>query len=1627
MSVDATDQRIKAEDLLEAAKNFEGFKLKGKLDPMAVAFLTQIADDATIDDVGNLSFTDLAHLAHNFWCWSAQKRQNIKEIRLYDAKGPNGKPLGRDILEICGPDSSFLVDSVMAEIGAQGIEVRAMFHPLVEVSRDDEGKRSAAGLSIKESMIQVHLPDLPPSKRETVLEGVRETLEDVRLAVGDFHAIKARMVECIRDLSVAKTKSSNDEIMEAVSFLKWIEGDKFVFLGARSYEYSRNPDGSIANDEPDIIEEDNLGILRNQELSVLRRANEPTLLSDKLLAFLEEASPIVVAKSNLRSRVHRRSVMDYIGIKRYDENGYVYGEDRFIGLFTAEAYDRMVRDVPLLRRKVERVVAQTGFVANSHNDKRFRNIVENYPRDELFQIDEEDLLRIALGVQHLMDRPRTRIFVRRDRFDRFLSILVFVPRDKYNTDIRAKIGTVLATSYGGRLSAYYPLFGDAPLARVHYIIGLNPNDHLEPNVEELEHRIAELTRTWDDAVEVIGEESKIDVSNFLGRFPAGYKDVFTPAEAIKDIVELAEIGEDGVNVRAYRNEGDSDFTLRCKLYKTHEPVALSEAMPIFQSMGLYVESETQYPIKCNKTTYWVHDVEMRTNDSKPLNYSAVDTSFEDAFSAIWAGLAENDGFNQLILKLGISWREASLIRAWARWRGQTGLDPSQTVQEQALADYPKIAGLLLELFNARFGLEANSKRERDAKCNDINKKINDELNSVPSLDADRVLRRLLGLINNMVRTNYFQTDSDGNNKPYMSFKIATSQIAEVPNPKPFREIWVWSPLVEGAHLRFGPIARGGLRWSDRRDDFRTEVLGLVKAQQVKNAVIVPVGSKGAFFPKRLPKDGSRDEIQAKAIEAYKVFLCGLLDLTDNINPQGEIVPPKMVVRHDGDDPYLVVAADKGTATFSDIANGLSKDYGHWLGDAFASGGSVGYDHKKMAITAKGAWEAVKRHFREIGKDIQTEDFSVIGIGDMSGDVFGNGMLLSKKIKLIAAFDHRDIFIDPNPNPETSFKERHRMFGLARSSWADYNKDLISQGGGIFSRSLKSIPLSSQMKELTSLEADEVTPFELMNALLKAKCELLWFGGIGTYVKSNRESHADAGDKANDPIRINGEDIRASVIGEGANLGLTQLGRIEAARNGVRLNTDAIDNSAGVDSSDHEVNIKILLNGLVRQGAMSEADRDKLLASMTDDVARHVLAHNYDQTLAISLQHATATHDLDAHERLMDRLTSLGHLDRKIEFLPSSEEMRARIERSEGLTRPELSVLTAYGKIQLYGEIIASGVAADPWLERILFAYFPDGCQEYKSSMLGHRLKAEIISTVLANNIVDLGGVTFMDRARESAMADTKAIVSSYVAAREIFELDRIVKTINTLDLKASSDLQIQLMADVIAVLRRQTYWLARRSGRSSAAIDNISDLINAYKNEVTQLKPQILDILSPFERERLKSHAQTLVEGGAPKDLAKEVSALRILISSTDIIDIAKAQEWPIIATARIYHGVGEYLGFDELRYAANLTSTPDHWDRVAIRRLIEDFMGEQSSMTASIIDFVKNSDGKAKNGAENSNRAWAEAAIKSWLHLNSQEAVRAKSAIDELKNSGGWTFAKLSIANTQLKSFTNLALSNEY
>ncbi|HEX6866673.1 MAG TPA: NAD-glutamate dehydrogenase domain-containing protein, partial [Caulobacteraceae bacterium] len=936
-----------------------------------------------------------------------------------------------------------------------------------------------------------------------------------------------------------------------------------------------------------------------------------------------------------------------------------------------------------------------------------------------------------------------------------------------------------------------------------------------------------------------------------------------------------------------------------------------------------------------------HEFLVEDEAGERLVFADVAAAFESAFVAVWTGRTESDGFNRLVLELGVSWREAALVRALARFRQQSGLDPSQTVQEAALSDHPEVAKLILKLFAIKFdpasGLDLDARRQgADAVMGEII----EALQAVASLDADRVLRRLALLVGAVVRTNFYA------DRPYISFKVASRDLEDLPAPKPFREIFVWAPHVEGVHLRFGPVARGGLRWSDRRDDFRTEVLGLVKAQQVKNAVIVPVGSKGGFYPKALPKGGAPEAVREEAIRAYRTFLFGLLDITDNIDAAGEVVRPAGVIAHDDDDPYLVVAADKGTASFSDIANGVAEDYGFWLGDAFASGGSAGYDHKEMGITARGAWEAVKRHFREMGKDIQSESFTVVGCGDMSGDVFGNGMLLSRQTRLIAAFDHRHIFIDPDPDPAVSFEERQRLYELPRSSWDDYDRVKLSKGGEIFARSLKSITLSPEAAAALDLKASGLTPAEVITAILKARAELLYLGGIGTYVKARSESHADAGDKANDAVRIDGADLRVKVVGEGANLGFTQAGRIEFARNGGRINTDAIDNSAGVDSSDHEVNIKILTGMVERESKLTRAKRDTLLASMTDEVADHVLAHNYDQTLALSLMERDAPAELDAHARFMTDLVEKGRLDRKVEGLPGPAALAELAAAGKGLTRPELAVLLAYGKLDLNDDVIDSRAPDDPFFLETLKAYFPEPLGKFESEMERHRLRREIIATVLCNDIVNMCGPTFPSRLRASAGGDTAALVIGFEAARRVLRINEAWSAVAALDGKIPATGQMALFEALAAAQRAQTFWLARRA----KAKTTVQDLIDEFRKPVDELKTLVPAVLSPFEQKAVARRAKGFVQAGAPEDLAEEIAKLQWLTTAADLVDLAAASKWPLAAVTRLYHQVGAAFGFDRMRAAAGGFRAGDHFERLATRRLVEDMLTEQTALTDAVL-----------------------------------------------------------------------------
>ncbi len=1589
----------------------------GTTGPAEHAYLQQAFEDYLADERSDPTLDLLARVLAEAWSVARGHQRGHTHIRLNSLDDPGVRAPACDVLTLIQDDGPFLVDSVMGDLAEAGVTVRSMFHPVI------------AGADGPISVIIVLLDRLPQERRDAVSESLTLTLADVRAAVRDHAAMQALIGQSITHLESAPADAELELLAEHLAFLRWLQADHFVFLGARDYDYPRSGDGSYEAEAPLSQPRAGLGILADPERTVLRRTNEPAVLTRSMKRQLDLSEPVTVAKANIRSRVHRRVYMDYVGVKRYGSDGRPSGETRFVGLFTAEAYDSVASDVPLVRRKVANALARAGKDSGSHSHKRLKNILENYPRDEIFQISEDELLEIALGILHLQDRPRIKSFTRRDPFDRFVSVLTFIPRERFTVSVRERIGRILADAWGGRVSAWYPELSDQPLVRVHYIIGVTPGDHPYPDQAALDLEIAEAGRSWTDRFESALRASGVDEvsvgpdsARWADAFGAGYRYRYDATEAAADYQMIKALSSaDGIGahepvaVRAFRNEFDGPLNFRFKLYRRGSAVPLSDVLPILADMGLKTMEEWGHALTpAGHAPVHVHDFLLEDPRGSALHFDDVRAPFEQTFSAVWAGRTESDGFNRLVLELGVSWREAALVRTLAHYRQQTGLDPSQAVQEEALRDYPDVARTLLALFAARFdpatGVDA---AVRETASAELMARFNELLQDVKSLDHDKALRRIALLVQAIKRTNYYQTGPDGLPAAHISIKIASRELENLPLPKPHREIFVWAPHIEGSHLRFGPVARGGLRWSDRRDDFRTEVLGLVKAQQVKNAVIVPVGSKGGFYPKCLPKGGDRDALQAEAIRAYKTFLSGMLDITDNIVADGSVAHPADVVRWEDDDPYLVVAADKGTASFSDIANGISADYGYWLDDAFASGGSVGYDHKEMGITARGAWEAVKRHFREQGKDIQTEPFTVVGVGDMSGDVFGNGMLLSKATRIVAAFDHRDIFIDPNPDPATSWIERDRLFNLPRSSWQDYEKSKISKGGGVFSRAAKSITLTPEIKAALDIEEDVLDPASLMKAILKAPAELLYFGGIGTYVKGPGETNAQVGDKANDAIRVDGGEVRAGVIGEGANLGMTQAGRIAFARSGGRINTDAIDNSAGVDSSDHEVNIKILTGAAIASGSLKAGDRNALLASMTDEVALKVLAHNYDQTLALSLQEAEGSGALDAQQRFMQWLEAKGKLDRKVEGLPDDLKLTEMKAGDQALSRPELAVLTAYSKIELFDDIVASAAPEDPFFEETLVRYFPAPLAKYEADMQRHRLRREIISTVLANEIVNMCGATFPERLRQSAECDTGAMVIAFEAARRIFRLDEAWNAVSALDGKIPAEAQIALYREISTVLRRQTSWLARRAMQPGATVDG---LIDAYRPAADALRPAGASVLSRFEQARFDDRIQAFTALGASPEMARDFAMLRPLVATADIGDLAREAGWPETAMAMLYHQVGAAFDFDRLRAAAATVPSTDHFDRLAVRRLIEDLMTEQTALTRAVAKVSSVDVGASEQAAEQ--------AIDTWIgpKLATVEGLRA--SVDEIEASGsGWTFAKLSIAGGQLRAVDQIAV----
>ncbi len=1532
----------------------------------------------------------------------------LLDLNAQDASGSRKET----ILAAVNDDMPFLFDSLLAEASAQGYRVHALFHPILETRRDAAGVRSETGAVARESVIVLVLdPVVDAARREALVLGAGGVFAQVRLAVRDWRNMLLALKETVAELSANPPKISQAELDESLAFLVWLADNHFTFLGTRDYAYSDAEGGMLSP-----IDASGLGVLSDSEARVIRRGSDRARLTPDVRAFLTQPQPIIITKSNERSLVHRRVHMDYVGVKIFDRDGKLKGERRFVGLFTSGAYSRRPGDIPLLRHKVGNVTARANLPAHSHDAKALAHILDTYPRDELFQVDEDELFATAMGVLRLGERPKVRVFLRFDQFDRFVSALVYVPRDRYDTAVRERIHRILARAFNGRESNATPTLDESTLARVHYIVGRNEGPRPHVDVHALEAEIRDAIRTWEDgfAAALIVAHGEVQgharAHRHAQSFPARYRDAFTPEEAVRDLAELEALmrSQGGLQARAYRRPRDAHSAMRLKLYGLGTMPPLSALLPVFENLGFRVIAEDSYPVSLDGGGGWsgeavVLDFLMERADDGPADLAEIKAPFEDAFHAVITGNAESDGFNKLVTGAGLSWRDVTILRACAKFLRQAGFAFSQDYIEQALSRNPDIAGLLVELFLAKS--DPDFEGDREAALTAIASRLDNALNDVPSLDDDRIIRRVRNVIDCMLRTNFYQPDESGHPKPYLCVKLDSQKLEELPSPRPLVEIFVYSPMVEGVHLRFGRVARGGLRWSDRREDFRTEVLGLVKAQQVKNAVIVPVGSKGGFYPKRLPLNAARDEVQAAGIAAYKCFVGALLDLTDNLHTDGSVVPPAHVVRHDGDDPYLVVAADKGTATFSDIANAIAEERGFWLGDAFASGGSHGYDHKKMGITARGAWEAVKRHFRELGRDIQTETFTCIGVGDMSGDVFGNGMLLSRCTKLIAAFDHRHIFLDPDPDPGKSWAERKRMFDLPRSSWADYDKSLISKGGGVYARTMKEIPLSPEVRKITGIAKDRASPPDVIKALLKAETDLLWFGGIGTYIKASSQSNLDAGDRANDAIRANGAEVKARVIGEGANLGATQLGRIEYAMKGGRINTDAIDNSAGVDTSDHEVNLKILLSGPLRRGELTGDARDALLESMTDDVAAHVLADNYNQTLALSVAQARGVKDIDSQGRFMRDLERRGKLDRAVEFLPGDEELRKRAQAGQGLTRPELAVLLAYAKLDLDAEINASGLPDEGYFASELAGYFPKAAvARFPDELAQHRLKREIVATVLANKIVNLAGPVFVHRMKETSSAPASRVARAFAVAEGAFGLSALKARIDLLDGTVPAALQTTMYEDVAEFLRRIGLWFL---SNVPAAAD-LSEVVALYRGGVESLRGTFSTLVSPYELHDTQGRIKEMTDAGAQLDLADDVAALPLWGTAPEIAQLAHTRDLDIDLVAGAYFSVGAILGLDRVRGLAMRINAGEHWDRLAIRRIVDDLYAGQRALTAQVL---KSFEGDRMDRT----RADGAKAADAWAESRADLVDRTKTFLEELERTGDLSIAKLTLANSQI------------
>ncbi|CAN5845812.1 NAD-glutamate dehydrogenase [soil metagenome] len=1582
--------------------------------PQVEEFVRQYYSWVAPEDLEGLSTIDIYGAAVAHWNFALKRDPGKPKIRVYNPRFEEYRwQTTHSVIEIVNDDRPFLVDSVRMEISRQDYSIHLMVHPVMNVRRDDEGRLEEilppdddADDAFPESIIHVEVDRHTETETlEEIRDNLMRVLDDVRVAVDDWPKMREQVADIVSGLDATGLPVDEEQVTEARDFLEWLDDNHFTFLGYREYDLVTEEGEDLLRAVPGS----GLGILQDKKSADISRSFSK--LPPRARTLAREKRLLNLTKANARSTVHRPSQLDYVGVKKFDESGEVVGERRFLGLYTFTAYSKSTLEIPILRRKVRYCLQKAGFPEDSHNEKDLVEILETFPRDEMFQIRKEELFEISTGILHLHERERVRLFVRPDAYGRFLSCLVYVPRDRYNTKIRERMQEILREAFDGVSSEFDVRLSESVLARLHFIVRTKPGDLPNYDVAAIEEELAQSIRSWadnlyDGLVEHFGEEhGTVLYHRYSEAFPPGYRHDYLPRTAVLDIEKMEDLSSgDELGMNLYQPLEVPENFLRFKLYRSGGQIPLSDVIPLLEEMGVRIINEHPYKIEPAGTCEaWIHNFGLAHEAQGELQTDEVKKIFQDAFGRMWHGVVENDGFNRLILRARLTWREITILRAYAKYLRQTGATFSQDYMEDTLADNSHITKLLAELFLARLDPLAQETAEEETER--LKAEIEEALDEVTSLDEDRILRRFLNAILATLRTNYFQRDGGGDPKPYLSIKLDPSSIPELPLPRPMFEIFVYSPRTEGVHLRGSEVARGGIRWSDRKEDFRTEILGLMKAQTVKNAVIVPTGAKGGFVVKRPPQDGGRDAFMDEGIACYRTLIYGMLDVTDNL-VDGETVPPPDVVRYDGDDPYLVVAADKGTATFSDIANGISEDeYGFWLGDAFASGGGTGYDHKAIGITARGAWESVKRHFRGQGKDIQNEDFTVIGIGDMSGDVFGNGMLLSRHIKLVAAFNHMHIFFDPDPDPEKSFEERQRLFDAERSSWTDYNEDYISAGGGVFSRSKKSITLTSEIQALLGVEDESLTPNEVIHALLKAPTELLWNGGIGTYAKASYESNADVGDKTNDSLRVDGNELGCQVIGEGGNLGLTQEGRIEFALNGGRVYMDAIDNSAGVDCSDHEVNIKILLDSVVKNGDMTEKQRNELLAEMTEEVAQLVLNNNYGQTQAVDNSAAQATSMENVHARYIRALEDAGNLNRELEFLPSEEELADRRAEGLGLVAPELAILLSYSKITLYEQLTESDVPEDSYLEEELERYFPTPLRDrFREQLKGHRLRRQIVATHLTNDLVNRCGTTFAYRLREETGGTPPDIARAYAAARDIFDLRSLWSQIEALDNQVESEIQTNMLLDARKLVERATRWLLRN--RRSPL--DIAETVAQFTEGAGELANLIPDLMLESDRQTLETTTEECVNAGVPNDLANRVATLNAMFSALDIVEVATTTGQPVETTAAVYFTLGERLKIHWLREHIQDLPRNNRWEMLSRAALRDDLFDQEATITAEVLREVPDGD------------ASPEERVESWIQSTQEAVERVLQVLRDINSSGTFDLSTLSVALRETRNLTN-------